>query len=214
MKRKLSLAMTVLLVLCTLLTGCGGDEASGADLLPEENGGAQDEGQENQGNGGSPESYHIKFSKYYKIPTIDFHKQEVALLTGLFSGIDAEITPGQEFTYSASASAEGWSATLEMTGVLGETNYRDGVIPALKGTMEFAATHSDGQSKYEFSGPFVLPFATLRPMDPDHETLKIGYQDVVGERSAKIKYYLGGELDGENPPPEDFRFTVEPVGSD
>lgn len=210
--KKIFTLMTVLMLVFSLV-GCGGGDSpqkSGADLLEESNEGAQGAEQATQGDK-DVKGYHIKFGKYYKMPTIDYYKQEVALLTALFSGIDADILPDGEFVHSASASAEGWSATLSMAGTLGETNYRDGVIPALTGTMEFAAEHSDGRSRYEFSGPFVLPFATLRPLDPDYETMEIGFKDVMGDREAKIQYYFDGALDRENSPPEDFWFMVEPI---
>lgn len=34
-------------------------------------------------------------------------------------------------------------------------------------------------------------------------------EDVVGERKARIAYYLGNELDKEYNPPEAFWFTVK-----
>jgi hypothetical protein len=100
-----------------------------------------------------------------------------------------------------------------MTGQYGETKYRDGTIPALKGQMEFSAENSDPRSftTYKFSGPFVLPFETLRPTDPNHESIRIGQSEVVGEREAYLKYFEHGEFARELKLPENFLFTVEDI---
>jgi hypothetical protein len=210
-KKSLSVFMMALFLALTL-AACGDDGESGksgADLLTGQKNGSTSVAEEKLGGKGA-QSYQIKFGKYFKQPTFDYYFQEVELLTECLKGINAEIRPGQEFSYTSSASVEGWSMSLKMTGQLGETTYRDGMIPALKGQMEFSASHSDGRSSMKFSGPFVLPFATLRPLDPDYETLRIGYEDVVGEKKARITYYYDNILDKEYDPPEAFWFTVEP----
>ncbi len=157
-----------------------------------------------------PQGYQIKFSKFVKSPTFDYHFKEAELLTACLKGINAEIRPGQEFSHSSSASEGSWSMSLKMTGQYGETKYRDGVIPALKGQMEFSGESNDPRSgiSYKFSGPFVLPFATLRPVDPDHETIRIGQADVVGEREKYLEYYEYGEFEEKIKPPEEFLFIV------
>ena len=155
-------------------------------------------------------SYQIIFDKFEKSPTVDYNFKEVELLTACLKGINAQIRFGQEFTHSATASADGWAMSLKMTGQYGETKYRDGVIPALKGQMEFSAENSDPQSftVYKFSGPFVLPFETLRPVYPEHESIRIGQSEVVGERAAYLEYFEHGEFTRELKPPEEFLFTV------
>lgn len=209
MRKKALVIMAVILML--LLTGCGDNGASkksGADPQGDSNAAAQAEaGQEKQA-GKSAKGYHIKFSKYVKHPTVDFNYKEVELLTACLAGINADIRPGQEFTHSASASAGDWSMSLKMTGKYGETKYRDGVIPALKGQMEFTGKSSKPWMVYKFSGPFVLPFATLRPLYPDHETITIGQAEVVGGRESYLEYYEYEEFKKKVGPPEAFLFTV------
>jgi len=156
-------------------------------------------------------SYQIVFDKFEKSPTFDYRFNEVELLTACLKGINAQIQPGQEFSHSATASEGSWSMSLKMTGQYGETKYRDGVIPALKGLIEFSAENSDPRSytTYKFSGPFVLPFETLRPVYPEHEIIRIGQSEVVGEREAYIKYFEYGEFKKELKPPENYLFMVK-----
>lgn len=52
---------------------------------------------------------------------------------------------------------------------------------------------------------------TLRPTDSNHESIRIGQSEVVGERAAYLKYFEHGEFARELKSPENFLFTVEDI---
>ncbi|HBR08678.1 MAG TPA: hypothetical protein DD735_07270 [Clostridiales bacterium] len=212
MNRRACVLLTVFLLIGSL-SACG-DKASSskAGAKRQEKSYAISQNEQQQSSQ-KQKSYQIIFDKFEKSPTFDYNSKEVELLTACFEGINIQIKPGQEFSHSATASADIWSMSLKMTGQYGETTYRDGVISALKGQMEFSAENSDPRSfiTYKFSGPFVLPFETLRPTDPDHESIRIGQADVVGERESYLEYYESGNFNKSLKPPEDFLFTVDAV---
>lgn len=210
---KKAFMLLIVFMLMLFLAACsdkGGSQKSGAEQQEKSNTASQ-AGQQKSAKGSK--GYQIKFSKFVKRPSFDYNFKEAELLAACLKEINAEVRPGQEFSHSATASVDSWSMSLKMTGQYGETKYRDGMIPALKGQMEFSAKNSDSRSytTYKFSGPFVLPFATLRPTDPDHETIRIGQAEVVGEREKYLQYYEHGKFDKEMKPPEDFLFTAQAI---
>lgn len=209
MKKKV-LVLFVAFAVALLLAACSDKNSSlKADAEQQEKNNAVSQNDQQQSSQ-KQKGYRVVFDKFEKNPTVDYNFKEVELLTACLKGINTQVRSGQEFSHSATASADSWSMSLKMTGQYGETKYRDGMIPALKGQMEFSAESSDPRSftTYKFSGPFVIPFETIRP-DPNHESIRIGQSEVVGEREARIEYFEHGESTRKLTPPENFLFTVE-----
>ncbi|KJS21675.1 MAG: hypothetical protein VR72_09260 [Clostridiaceae bacterium BRH_c20a] len=161
-------------------------------------------------------SYHIKFSEYYKYPTVDYHLSEVEMLTEFLKGIDAEIRPGQEFTYSSQATIDNISGVLSMKGQITKDEYRGEMVPVLAGSMEFSVKVSAKDPYhilyYDFSGPFKMFFETIQVPGQEGERLQIGYELGRGAPDGKIKYYhYNKELWQESKAPEAYLFTVKPL---